>query len=220
MNNTNNFIFDQTLSAFSTITATPLTPEQLTTIRTVFDKFDKDKSGTLDKVELRGVLEETLKRKVSDMLFNKYLELQFNDSDKNFNGVIEFEEFASLYSKIHLNPELPIHMGYKKSPEVHHTLETGANAPKVVHQEVVLTDAELAEARVAFDKYDANKSGTIDRTELAQLLRATIAKRVGEMMMTRLVDSHMQLADKDNSGEIDFNEFIVIFKKVLAQQAK
>eukprot|EP01133_Synstelium_polycarpum_P010254 gene10254-11956_t len=199
------------------MSAVTLTPEQISTIRVSFDKFDVDKNGTLDKVELRKVLEDTLKRKLTDHLFSMYLELQFNASDKDFNGVIDFNEFCSLYSKIHINPELPIHMGAKHGAQWKAALESGANAPKLEKQEAIqLNEAEIEEARAQFAKYDANKSGTIDRAELTLLLRETIAKRMGDMMMKRLVDGHMQLADKDGNDEIDFNEFIAVYKKILS----
>ncbi|EFA79377.1 putative importin subunit alpha A [Heterostelium album PN500] len=193
-----------------------LSDEQMQMIRVSFDKFDTDKSGTLDKFELRKVLEETLKRKISDVLFNRYIEIQFQISDTNFNGVIDFDEFVSLYKKIHINPELPIHLQAKQSPEVHRTLETGDGAPKVESKVITLTDAEMVDAQAQFKKYDKDNSGKIDRQELADLLRETIAKKMGNLMMNRLVDSHMQLADKDNSGEIDFDEFIIIYKKILS----
>jgi len=74
----------------------------------LFRSFDKDNSGTLDKGELKGLLEASLNRPVSDMLLNRYIDLQFSASDKDFNGVIDFPEFCSLYSKIHNNPEVII----------------------------------------------------------------------------------------------------------------
>ncbi len=55
---------------------------------------------------MRKVLEETLKCKISDKMMDSYVDLQFSATDKNFNGVIEFDEFISLYSKIYLDPEV------------------------------------------------------------------------------------------------------------------
>eukprot|EP01132_Coremiostelium_polycephalum_P001956 gene1956-2395_t len=191
-----------------------LTTEQL---RQNFDKFDVDKNGTLDKVELRKVLVDTLKRPVNDHLFNMYIELQFNASDKDFNGVIDFNEFQSLISKIN---DLPIHLKPKEdstqSPS-NSRLESGENAPKVKKEEFTLQEADIAEARRQFDKYDLDKSGTIDRSELKNLLKETVAKRMGDMMVSRLVESHMQLADKDGSGTIDFDEFLIVYAKTINQ---
>ena len=69
-------------------------------------KFDKDGNGTLDKDELRSLLEETLKRKITDKMMDSYVELQFSAEDKNSNRLIELDEFISLYSKIYLDPEV------------------------------------------------------------------------------------------------------------------
>ncbi|EGG18602.1 hypothetical protein DFA_04096 [Cavenderia fasciculata] len=192
-----------------------LTQEQIQKIRVSFTKFDSDGNGTLDKKELRLVLEDTLNRKLTDNLFSMYLELQFNASDKDFNGVIDFNEFCSLYSKIYLNPELPISMRAKPGAAPYKHLETGDNAPKVKHVTVELTEAEIEEARVVFQKYDKDNSGTIDRSELKELVKESLTRKMGDILVNRLVDSNMQLADKDGSGAIDFNEFIAIYGKLV-----
>eukprot|EP01112_Ceratiomyxa_fruticulosa_P016555 TRINITY_DN5021_c0_g1_i1.p1 TRINITY_DN5021_c0_g1~~TRINITY_DN5021_c0_g1_i1.p1 ORF type:complete len:220 (-),score=55.61 TRINITY_DN5021_c0_g1_i1:69-728(-) len=190
-----------------------LTPEQVKKIRAAFDKADTDHSGTLSKQELRSVLEETLARKISDQLFESYLKLQFRATDKDFNKVIDFNEFCSLYSKIYINPELPISMKPKEgSPSVR--LESGVGSPKIKKDDLTLTPEEEAEARAEFRKYDADGSGTIDKQELRALVVASLSKKMGEGMINRLVDSHMQLADKDGSGSVSVEEFLVLWAKL------
>ena len=55
----------------------------------------------------------------------------------DFNKVIDFEEFKSLYSKIYINPELPISL-VPKHGSFTASLETGNNSPKVkkVHKHI------------------------------------------------------------------------------------
>eukprot|EP01111_Echinosteliopsis_oligospora_P015688 TRINITY_DN627_c0_g1_i1.p1 TRINITY_DN627_c0_g1~~TRINITY_DN627_c0_g1_i1.p1 ORF type:complete len:240 (+),score=71.02 TRINITY_DN627_c0_g1_i1:67-786(+) len=199
----------------SDIKENKLTSYQESEIRQAFDKYDDDKNGTISKAELRLLLDETLHRKVSDRLFGSYLELQFNATDKDFNGVIDFDEFKSLYSKVFLNPELPISMkpkaGAKPAP-----LESGTNSPKLKRQESILSEDDIADARVQFKKYDKDGSGTIDREELKELLLVTMGKKMSAMMVQRMVDAQMQLADKDGSGEIDFDEFLTVYNKIIA----
>lgn len=195
-----------------------LTPQQEAEIRASFNKIDADKNGSISKDELRALLDETLHRKVSDKLFTSYLDLQFHATDKDFNKVIDFEEFKSLYSKIYINPELPISLKPKDgafSP----TLETGTSSPKVKRQENILTDQDVEDARAAFKKFDKDNSGTIDRNELKDLLTSSMSKKMAPGMVERFVDAQMQLADKDGSGTIDFDEFLGVYNKLVASNS-
>jgi len=187
-----------------------LSADQRQKLQTLFKKFDKDNNGSLDKNELRALLEEALSRNLSDLLFSKYIELQFNASDKDYNGVIDFKEFVSLYSKVYLNPELPISMGTKHTG-TKAALETGVGAPKVEKREISLSEEELQKARDKFNEFDADKSGYIDKQELKNLLKVTIGKHMGEGMVNRYVDSQFQMWDRDENGKIEFSEFIQLY---------
>eukprot|EP00026_Physarum_polycephalum_P016314 Phypoly_transcript_17194.p1 GENE.Phypoly_transcript_17194~~Phypoly_transcript_17194.p1 ORF type:complete len:257 (+),score=54.55 Phypoly_transcript_17194:84-773(+) len=201
--------------ATSPIKENTLTPQQEADIRKSFNKIDTDKNGSISKQELRALLDETLHRKITDKLFAAYLDLQFHATDKDFNKVIDFEEFKSLYAKIYINPELPIAL-MPKDGSKSTLLETGANSPKIQKQENVLTEADIAEARAAFDKFDKDKSGTIDRNELKELLLSSMNRKMAPGMVERFVDAQMQLADKDGSGAIDFDEFLAVYNKMVA----
>jgi len=196
-------------------TENKLTPAQTATIKAAFEKYDDDKNGSISKPELRRLLEDTLHRKINDRLFDSYLQLQFHASDKDFNGVIDFNEFTSLYSKIYINPELPISLKPKEGSKSN-LLETGDNSPKVKKADVSLTEEELADAKVQFQKYDKDNSGSIDKKELGELLINSMSKKMGPAMVQRFIDSQMQLADKDGSGEIDFDEFLGVYSRLVA----
>merc|ERR1712096_252099 len=55
-----------------------------------------------------------------------------------------------------------------------------------------------------FDKYDADGSGTIDKTELANLY-----KDLGQPNLTKgkALHEQMKILDRDGSGTVDFDEF-------------
>lgn|ERR1711988_1080670 len=194
-------------------TAPSLPPQEVEKIKTLFNKYDSDKNGTLDKQELKVCLEESLNRTLSDNLLNRYLDVQFQASDKDYNGVIDWQEFQSLYAKIYLNPELPIHMHKTKTlskPE----LESGQNAPKVEKNEVALTEEQYAAAQAKFREADADNSGFIDKQELHTLLKDTMGKKMSDGMVKRYVDMQFNMWDKDGSGEIDFEEFVKLYAKM------
>jgi len=200
-----------------------LSPQQIEEVRKKFNKYDTDGNGTLDKKEMTALLEETLNRKVSEHLLESYVQLQFHATDKNFNGIIEWDEFISLYSKIYIDPDLPIHMGAK--PGVIHKvpLETGSHSPKVQKHETAeefiqhVTPEHLAEAKLKFAKYDTDHSGSINKAELTELLKETMSKKMGEQMVKRYVDAQFQTYDKDNTGQITEANFIVFYEKMFVE---
>jgi len=206
------------------ITENQLTDQQKRELKAKFDKYDTDRNGTLDKEEVKKLLEETLNRKVSDKLFDSYVQLQFNATDKNFNGVIEWEEFVSLYSKIYIDPELPIHMGAR--PMNRTALETGAEAPKIQRADTLeqirdkLTPQQLEDAKAKFKQYDKDSSGTIDKEELTALLSETMSKRMAPLMVKRYVDAQFQMYDRDGSGSISLDEFLALYQKMFLEENK
>jgi centrin-1 len=66
-----------------------------------------------------------------------------------------------------------------------------------------LTEDEVLEIKEAFDLFDSDKSGEIDTEELKQAL-----KNLGIDAKNQTLQNMMADLDKDNSGKIDFDEFI------------
>eukprot|EP01119_Soliformovum_irregulare_P002905 TRINITY_DN1315_c0_g1_i1.p1 TRINITY_DN1315_c0_g1~~TRINITY_DN1315_c0_g1_i1.p1 ORF type:complete len:250 (+),score=73.95 TRINITY_DN1315_c0_g1_i1:51-800(+) len=198
----------------------PLSETQIADITAKFKAYDKDGNGTLDKQELRALLETTLKRKITDKMFESYTNLIVSANDKNANGLIELDEFISLFSKIHINPELPIHMGARPGLTSSRPLESGSNSPKTEKGETLDQLKErvgpevIEEARQSFIKFDKDGSGTIDKEELKELLKQTMSKRMSDMIIRRYVDAQFALYDKDGSGHIDVDEFLALYVKM------
>ena len=70
-------------------------------------------------------------------------------------------------------------------------------------------------AKVAFESTDTDKSGLIDKKELAKVMEG-ISKDLGISPPTsEQVDEVLKQLDTDKSGQIDFNEFLVLIKDVL-----
>ena len=69
--------------------------------------------------------------------------------------------------------------------------------------------------KLAFDKVDTDRSGTIDKTELIEIM-----KRVSEDMGVNpedeeALEEQFKMVDRDNSGYIDFGEFSALMQKLL-----
>ena len=67
-----------------------------------------------------------------------------------------------------------------------------------------LTADQVAELRKAFDVMDANKDGVVTKEELKNLL-----KGLGEDVTDEVVDEMIAIADTNNDGKVQFEEFCV-----------
>ena len=75
------------------------------------------------------------------------------------------------------------------------------------------TQEEIERLKAAFDNIDADGSGSIDESELTDLLVS-----LGKDPTGHEVQSMMQLADKDGNGTIEFDEFCALYGKQLAKE--
>lgn len=66
-----------------------------------FDFYDKDKNGYIDKNELRTLFCDLYPNFNKNML-DRYVNDEFNATDKNFNNGIDFNEFKSMYQRLFL----------------------------------------------------------------------------------------------------------------------
>jgi calmodulin len=71
-----------------------------------------------------------------------------------------------------------------------------------------LNDNQLKELRECFELFDSDKSGHISSSEFKNVLQALDIK-VSDVELKNLIKS----IDKDNSGEIDFEEFSACMAK-------
>lgn len=197
--------------------ASLLTKVDTADLRRIFDEYDEDGNGTIDSVELKSVLDSSLKGKIPASLFKKYQALMMEKYDKDKNGTIEFEEFIELYQDIVADPELPISLkpGNRKSAVV---LETGEDAPKVKKNSLELTEKQKASAMAKFEEFDKDSSGTIDKEELAELLKDRMNKKMSPKLVQNFVDAQFEAYDKDGNGSIDVNEFLEMYAKLYLQQ--
>ena len=65
-----------------------------------------------------------------------------------------------------------------------------------------LSTDQIAELRKAFDVMDANKDGVVTKEELKNLL-----KGLGEDVTDEVVDEMIAIADTNNDGKVQFEEF-------------
>jgi plastin-1 len=71
------------------------------------------------------------------------------------------------------------------------------------------TEDELKEFQMHFDSFDANGDGTIDADELIKIL-----KDLGEKHDVPTVRSLIKEVDTNNSGKVEFNEFLAVIASI------
>jgi hypothetical protein len=86
------------------------------------------------------------------------------------------------------------------APAAEPAAETAPGETTIV---ATLSEEQAAELRESFSHMDANGDGTVTKDELKQLLEG-----LGESTTPEVVDEMMKLADKNNDGVVDFEEFV------------
>jgi len=74
---------------------------------------------------------------------------------------------------------------------------------------VNFTEEELKEFHMHFDTFDVNGDGTIDSDELIKIL-----KDLGENHDAASVRALIKEVDTDNSGKVEFNEFLAVIASI------
>ena len=71
-----------------------------------------------------------------------------------------------------------------------------------------MSEEELSEIKEVFAMYDKNKSGSVKRKELGAILRT-----LGQMPTEDELTEFFHEADADNSGTVEFPEFVTLMAK-------
>ena len=67
----------------------------------IFNRFDKDKSGFIEKDELRELLFTVSKQLNLPILTEKEIEEGLKQLDNNNDGKLQFDEFLSFYEQLY-----------------------------------------------------------------------------------------------------------------------
>ncbi|XP_052768140.1 calmodulin-A-like [Mya arenaria] len=82
-----------------------------------------------------------------------------------------------------------------------------AKAKDKESQKPSLTEEQIAEFKLAFSVFDKDGDGTIEATELADVLR-----NMGQNLTDADLEEMINEVDEDGNGEIDFDEFLTMME--------
>jgi len=158
--------------------AHPYNEEQVEGFRALFNIHDTDGSGGIDEKELASLVSKTgIKASTSEV------EAIHKKFDANSDGVIDFDEFLVMMSRVH-------EMDLKKQSRKY---------------SMAYSEDKMSEIKALFDKFDSDSSGSLDREQLQKAL-SDAGITLSENELTDFTKS----VDTDGDGLIDFKEFLQI----------
>jgi Ca2+-binding EF-hand superfamily protein len=183
--------------------------------KTAFDEFDADRSGSIDGSELSALFASLGWNDPDGSLVDRALKFL----DKDVSSVIEFEEFlrfAEFSWKF-----IATNQAKSMEPEIKRVKKNHGNYKKMSLGDLESFDEDKKEEaakeildmgferkrgvyKAAFDKFDEDKSGSIDGSEFASLF-ASLGWNDPD---GTLVDRALKFLDKDVSSVIEFDEFL------------
>ena len=141
----------------------------------------------------------------------------FNEADTDGDGKLSYEELKDLLQTLGLKEDK------EKLNKFVTALDMDGNGTidLAEFQSIVnMIDAKTTvtfeqQLREIFDLYDADGSGNIDQAELAQLM-ATLGYDLTDQELHAMIAE----VDMDRDGDIDYEEFVALFKGALASEGK
>ncbi|GLI63445.1 hypothetical protein VaNZ11_006417, partial [Volvox africanus] len=165
------------------------------------------------RAEVEGVMDEDSKAKMEALM------TRFKMADVDGNGFIDREELRNLLESMESGEVYLLSQHWLPEEEldlVMATYDTNKDGVisfeefKQIAYDGILLEGTLAEYEGAFKAVDKSGNGTIGATELGQLFA-----RLGNPVSPEKLVDLMQEYDKDDSGQIEFNEFLLMFRNSL-----
>jgi len=171
-----------------------------------FQQFDKDGNGFISGDEAQSMLWGVL----------GFTQAQTNalisQCDANHDGKLSYAEFISFYDKVKQRKQAVDRAGYQNgvpAPVRAAPAPAPAAAPGQLRYNYGQSAAEEhMEALQAFQQYDVDGSGYIDRAEAHRVLHIVLG------FTARQTDEFLSSCDFNADGQLQFDEFIHFYAKV------
>jgi calcium-binding protein CML len=155
---------------------------ELDQLKRLWSRFDKNHIGFIDAKEL-GKLLEAHGSSNDEAVLEALANLKTKNKDR-----VTWDEFRVWWSGVSRAP--------RSKPRPWELDETSPEAPTAV-----AGDFSNADLHVAFSRFDADRSGTIETRELSRLFEA-----LGQQPDDEAIADAMKSLDKDGNGTISFDE--------------
>lgn len=174
-----------------------LSDEEQKRCREVFDAYDYNRSGKIDRNEMRELLDE-LKWNVDQNQLDDFLAKVFGEDV----GPVDYDMLTALYKAVLAKQPT----GVRKEQ----ALSASAGAAVKRKNRINIRDLRVLEVdlRSLFQEADEEKSGYLNIIGMRKVLRASgLPDPDGDNFETA-VHEHMRVADTNKDGRISFEEFL------------
>ena len=172
--------------------------------RRIFERFDADRSGSIDLDELRQAM-----RTMDPHLDDAEIERLVHECDDDGSGEVSFDEFCTLF---HIPPEPARPASADKLHSNHESQHDRADRkPSRAEQAENVSIAKLRHVSVdevqslreTFWVFDTDASGSVNASELGEMMRS-LGVHVTEHQLRDMIAQ----VDTDGGGEVEFSEFV------------
>eukprot|EP00928_Gymnodinium_smaydae_P024035 TRINITY_DN19590_c0_g1_i1.p1 TRINITY_DN19590_c0_g1~~TRINITY_DN19590_c0_g1_i1.p1 ORF type:complete len:472 (+),score=96.36 TRINITY_DN19590_c0_g1_i1:89-1417(+) len=192
----------------------PACVQDLGEVERIFREFDVDRSGSVAPMEFLPMLARLLRRPAAE-IDRAELWSHWDDIDVDGNGSIMLDEFKAWYCRTFGVASNPDFSDYFTSPDVL------GDRQKQLRRVAKEHDIDIVEAERLYDEFrrlDTDNSGELEYKEFRQLMLARLRSGVGGVQSKGPVPSERSLlrlwqdADRDASGSISFEEFLIWYR--------
>lgn len=119
------------------------------------------------------------------------------EADKNKDGIVNFQEFASWYQHRAFMTYVNLTRNERKNRETADKLG--------------ISSAEMDHFKAMFQKFDLKHCGTIDQLQFNHLMHALMKVPPHLVISNHRIKYFWQACDKDGVGHVDFEEFVTFY---------
>lgn len=204
------------------LTSTKYPRREILELKAVFDEYDVDRSGSLDKAELKKALirqkrdaqrhdgrKKTLAERQAEagmvrgadgrgregVWISDFAEGLFKALDTDKNGRVEFVELVRLMHPL------------ANDAEVATILSWVAPAPETVQPREALTSEQREEIRSVFNLFDRNRDGKISRDEFHKAMRRNENGADALLDQETLDEIFNSIGQADSNGYVELEEW-------------
>ena len=178
----------------------------LSMIDIIWDQYDDDGSGDLDKDETRVFVNQLLNDLNFEQITDNEFDKVFSKFDADMSGTVEKDEMVEFIKHF-------INKDEQNSDE-----ESSSESSDDIEDQAILEMIDNI-----WDQYDEDGSGDLDKDETRRFVEETLTKLVGDqdkVLTDEEFERRFELFDKDGSGSIEKDEFIEFIRGFLGLEKK